>query len=71
VKTEAADPVTGETVPLFNPRTQRWFEHFVLGRDTGEIRGLTPIGRAAAAALALNSIHAMTTRRLLIRLGIR
>ena len=23
VKTEAADPVTGETVPLFNPRTQQ------------------------------------------------
>jgi hypothetical protein len=71
VKTEAADPVTGEMVPLFNPRMQRWFEHFVLDRDTGEIRGLTPIGRAAVATLALNSTHALTTRRLLIRLGIR
>jgi hypothetical protein len=71
VKTEAADPVTGETVPLFNPRTQPWSEHFVLDRDTGEIRGLTPIGRAAVVALALNSTHALTTRRLLIRLGIR
>jgi hypothetical protein len=71
VKTEAADPVTGETVSLFNPRTQRWSEHVVLDRDTGEIRGLTPVGRAAVAALALNSTHALTTRRLLIRLGIR
>src|SRR4051794_15645178 len=24
------DPVTGELVPLFNPRTQRWSEHFKL-----------------------------------------
>jgi hypothetical protein len=70
VKTEAADPVTDETVSLFNSPTQRWFEHFLLDRDTGEIRGLTPVGRAAVAALALNSTHALTTRRLLIRLGI-
>jgi HNH endonuclease len=71
VKTEAADPMTGEIVPLFNPRTQQWSEHFVLDRNTGEIRGLTPVGRAAVAALALNSTHVLTTRRLLIRLGIR
>jgi HNH endonuclease len=71
VKTEAADPVTGETVPLFKPRTQQWPEHFILDHDTGEIRGLTSVGRAAVAALALNSTHALTTRRLLIRLGIR
>jgi HNH endonuclease len=70
-KTEATDPVTAETVLLFNPRTQQWPEHFVLDRDTGEIRGLTPVGRAAVAALALNSTHALTTRQLLIRLGIR
>jgi hypothetical protein len=71
VKTEAADPVTDRTVPLFNPRTQQWSEHFVLDRDTREIHGLTPVGRAAVAAVALNSAHALTTRRLLIRFGIR
>src|SRR5205814_9497394 len=27
-KTEAADTETGATVPLFNPRTQVWAEHF-------------------------------------------
>jgi hypothetical protein len=58
-------------VPLFNPRTQQWSEHFVLDRDTREIHGLTPVGRAAVAAVALNSAHALTTRRLLIRFGIR
>lgn len=27
-KTTAVDPETGDTVPLFNPRTQIWAEHF-------------------------------------------
>src|SRR5919201_197069 len=54
IKTEAVDPVTGGTVPLFHPRTQQWPEHFALDRDTGEMLGLTPVGRAAVEALALN-----------------
>jgi len=70
VKTAAVDPVTGTMVSLFNPRAQLWSEHFVLDRDTGAIRGLTPIGRAAVVALTLNSTHALTTRRLLTRLGL-
>jgi len=70
-KTEAIDPITGRIVPRFNPRTQQWPEHFALGRDTGEMLGLTPIGRATVEALMLNSAHAIATRRLLIRLGIR
>jgi hypothetical protein len=70
VKTEAVDPVTGVMVRLFNPRTQQWPEHFALDRDTGEVSGLTPIGRATVAALVLNSAHALATRQLLIRLGL-
>jgi HNH endonuclease len=66
VKTEAVDPVTGEIVVLFNPRAQAWPEHFMLDRDTGEIRSLSPIGRASIEALVLNSVHATATRRLLI-----
>jgi hypothetical protein len=71
VKTAATDPVTGETISLFSPRTQRWAEHFILDRDRGEIHGLTPHGRATVAALVLNSPHAIATRRLLLRLGLR
>jgi len=48
----ALDPDSGEEVPIFNPRTQVWTEHF---RWEGErIVALTPTGRATAAALALN-----------------
>lgn len=70
VKTEAVDPLTGETVPLFNPRTQQWLEHFTLDRHTGAILGVTPVGRATIEALVLNSHPAVAARRLLIRLGL-
>lgn len=48
----AVDPDTGDEVPLFNPRTQVWSEHFRW--DNERVAPLTPIGRATAAALALN-----------------
>jgi hypothetical protein len=68
VKTEAVDPDTEVTVPLFNPRTQPWSAHFALDRDTGAVRGLTPTGRATVVALMLNAAHALATRQLLLRL---
>jgi hypothetical protein len=46
------DPVTGELVALFNPRTQRWSDHFRL--DGGKIVPLTPIGRVTEKLLRLN-----------------
>src|SRR5512145_2785507 len=36
-RTEAVDPLTGETVPLFNPRTQSWKVHFTWSEDGTEI----------------------------------
>ena len=47
------DPETGHGVPVFNPRTDRWSDHF---RFEGYMLvGLTPIGRAMIAAFDLNS----------------
>lgn len=51
--TEWSDAVTGLTVPLFNPRTQNWFEHFQWTSDGLRIIGKTPAGRATAALLRL------------------
>jgi hypothetical protein len=48
----ATDPETGEHVPLFNPRTQVWSEHFLW--EAEKIVPLSPIGRATVAALAMN-----------------
>jgi hypothetical protein len=53
-KVNAADPVSGEEVPLFNPRYQAWSEHFVWSEDKLRIIGLTQIGRATVEALQLN-----------------
>ena len=51
-KQTASDPDSEEEVPLFNPRTQAWGEHF---RWEGErVVPLTPTGRATVASLALN-----------------
>jgi hypothetical protein len=49
---DAIDPDTGNRVPLFNPRSDNWDEHF---RWEGyRIIGQTPIGSATVAALELN-----------------
>jgi hypothetical protein len=59
-RTEAVDSQTGGKVAFFNPRVDRWSEHFRFNEY--EIVGLTPIGRATAAALDLNQ-----ARRIMIR----
>lgn len=54
-KTHAVDPETKEKVALFNPRRQRWGEHFSWSTDGIRIVGLTPTGRATVVALKLDS----------------
>jgi hypothetical protein len=53
-RTEAADPVSGRIVALYNPREQRWAAHFAWNEDGTQVVGLTACGRATAAALKFN-----------------
>jgi hypothetical protein len=53
---------------LFNPRTQNWFEHFLL-RD-GRIIGITAVGRVTVRLLRMNDVHRADLRRHLIDRGI-
>src|SRR5688500_7880882 len=46
------DPKAARLVRLFNPRTDRWPDHFEW--QGAVISGRTPIGRTTAAVLALN-----------------
>ena len=46
------DPTTGETVMLFNPRTERWDEHFSWNGTL--LVGLTPVGRTTIRVLDVN-----------------
>ncbi|MEL6606215.1 MAG: HNH endonuclease signature motif containing protein [Cyanobacteria bacterium J06614_10] len=54
-KTEATDPKTKATLPLFNPRTQVWSEHFRWSDSGTRVIGITPTGRATVSALCLDS----------------
>lgn len=62
-QTEAEDPLTGETVPLFNPRTQVWTEHFAWSPDGTRIVGLTATGRATIVALQMNDALRVAARQ--------
>jgi 5-methylcytosine-specific restriction endonuclease McrA len=68
-KTQASDPTTGEQVPLFHPRRQRWQDHFAWSEDCTLIIGLTATGRATVAALQLNRSGLVNLRRILHAAG--
>lgn len=59
-RTAVSLPGVAEQVPLFNPRTDAWNEHFEW--DDYSVRGKTDVGRATVLALNLNH-----ERRLRIR----
>lgn len=64
-RTTASDPVTDTLVPLFNPREQRWLDHFAWSEDYTRVVGLTPSGRATVEALKLNRVGLVNMRRVL------
>jgi 5-methylcytosine-specific restriction endonuclease McrA len=70
------DPETQEIVPLFNPRQQKWAEHFVWQDQGIVIEGTTPIGRATCLRLDLNDTRypendsIRETRRFWIQTGL-
>ena len=68
-QTDALDPVTGERVPLFNPRKQNWHDHFAWSDNGAIILGVTPIGRATIFALHLNNEYVGPSRRIWIAAG--
>jgi hypothetical protein len=66
----ARDDETKGTVRLFHPRIDLWDEHFEFIAETGIIRGQTPIGRATAERLCVNSRLQREARSQWIRLGL-
>jgi hypothetical protein len=60
----SADPETGRATFLFNPRTQRWEEHFRL--KGAMIEPLTPEGQVTVFLLRLNAPIQIEQRTLLI-----
>jgi 5-methylcytosine-specific restriction endonuclease McrA len=70
------DPETQEVVPIFNPRQQKWEEHFTWLDQGILIQGTTPIGRATCIRLDLNDTRypdhdsIRETRRFWIKTGL-
>jgi hypothetical protein len=59
------DPITGEIVPLFDPRRDRWLDHF---RFRGPvIEGVTAVGRTTIKVLSMNDTRRIERRELLAR----
>jgi hypothetical protein len=64
------DEITKTEVRLFNPRLELWADQFHAGADTGEIRGLSPVGRATVVRLRMNNPGQMAARKLWVQLGL-
>jgi hypothetical protein len=67
---EAVDPVSGAAVALFDPRADRWPDHFHVDPDSGEVTGTTPTGRATVIRLDLNAVFQLAARSLWVRFGL-
>jgi len=68
-KTTGIDPLTGQSVPLFNPRQRDWQKHFSWNDDFTRIVGLTAIGRATVETLKLNRPGLLNLRSVLFAAG--
>ena len=61
------DPESGEIVPLFHPRRDRWAEHFVFRGP--RIEGLTAVGRTTVHVLGMNDARRLDLRADLLARG--
>ena len=57
------DQTTEELIPLFNPRKQKWSDHFDF--SGAQIVGITVIGRATIRLLRMNDPDRVLLRRIL------
>ena len=70
VATKSVDPKTGEKVPLFNPRSQVWDQHFEWWDNYAVIRGITSVGRATVSRLKMNRPRIVLARQRWAQVGL-
>ena len=68
--TTELDPLTEETVQLFNPRQQEWDKHFQWIAKGKHLEGLSPIGRATIIRLKMNQPRIVMAREIWILAGV-
>lgn len=64
----AYDDITQTIVPLYNPRTQTWFEHFEM--QGAVVVGKTIVGRATVRLLQINHPDQIESRQNLLDNGL-
>jgi hypothetical protein len=69
-KTHCLDPLTNERVRLFNPRKDKWLNHFMWNVNKTTIIGISPIGRATVYCLKVNRSEAINLRKVLAAYGV-
>ena len=62
------DPATDELVPLFNPRADRWDDHFAW--NGALLAGRTRVGRATIDVLRMNDANRIAHRSMLMQAGV-
>lgn len=67
--TYAIDPNSANLVPLYNPRTQTWADHFEWAEAGLFIRGITVTGRATVSRLKMNNARIVRARQNWIMAG--
>lgn len=70
-RTHYEDPQSREMALLFNPRTQKWNEHFAWSPEYTHILGKTATGRATIEALQLNRTLLIRARQRWVLMGWR
>jgi hypothetical protein len=69
IATHVFDLITGDLVPLYNPRIDKWADHFQWAEDFSLMIGKTPTGRATIVRLKLNRIGLVNLRKILVEAG--
>lgn len=57
----------GDLLPLFNPRTDQWNDHFEV--EEGEVIGKTDVGRGTIRLLEMNTVELVMERKELVEAG--
>jgi HNH endonuclease len=68
-KIKTFDELSEKWIPLFNPRTDTWDEHFAWNQDATLIIGITIIGRCCVKELKLNREKLIEYRNCIIPFG--
>jgi HNH endonuclease len=68
-KLKSFDAITEKWIPLYNPRTEVWDEHFAWSEDATNLLGITTIGRCMVKELKLNRDKLIEYRKCLILFG--